>query len=936
MSAELERLFEQALSLPRDARAAFVAQAGRDDPALRDELASLLAHADAAEQFFGRLGGAVRAAVPAVDRETARQAASGDHSTMSFASVRAHDDVTGASGATPPAHDPMIGRSIGRYRVLALLGRGGMGAVYRAHDERLDRDVALKFLPAHAAAEPDAARRFLVEARAAAALAHPNVCTVHEIGEADDGRPFIAMALYEGETLKQRLRRGALPPRDAATIARELARALGAAHARGIVHRDVKPGNVMLAADGMARLLDFGLAQVGDASRSGSDATPGTIAYMSPEQVRGDALDHRSDLWSLGVVLHEMLAGARPFRGGGDRAVLQAILHDPPASLADRTPPVPPPLRRIVDRLLQKSPGDRFAGAAAVEAALDDALAMLSHPRDHSPDTQADADRRTAESTAPSVARRPWRRRRRMITVVAVGAVVAVAALAFAAAGWWSGRGTRALASPSPAATTAAAAASPISPPPARSLAVLPFVDMSGDTANRYFGDGLSEEIIAALGRIEGLRVAARTSSFALRERALDVRRIGDTLGVDAVLEGSVRRAGRRLRVTAQLVDAATGYRIWSGEFDRQVTDVIAVQDEVAGAIAGALELRLPPEPSPARARRGTNLEAYDLYLRALHMRSSLEIDALREAVRLLDRAIELQPDFALAYAAKASIIAPMVYYRQLPQEEGLREVRAATDSAFALDPQLGEAYVSLGMVQLFWDWDWPAAEQSLRRAVALNPNDPHAWHHLANCLRATNRLAEAVAAEERSVALDPLDPRTRLTLGTLLLTERRVEAALVPLERGTKAAPLNPGVLGLGPAPPEGPWRVYEAQGRLDDAVPALLRVAMLRNATPAELDALRAGFARGGMRGFWRAWLPMDRRQLGVPPAGLSMDPLHEATLYALAGENDRALDWLERAYAERAPGLIFLGTWYGFEGLRGEARYRRVLEGMRFPTG
>ena len=913
MTHEVERLYEHARQLPRAARAAFVDRACRGNPALRDEIASLLEHADAAEQFFDRLGSAVRAAVPALDRETARQFA-GDDRSASSGSLASSASFLSSPSATAAEHDPMVGRTLGRYHVLALIGRGGMGTVYRAHDERLDRDVALKFLPAHVADEAGAGQRFLVEARAAAALVHTNVCTIHEIGETDDGRPFIAMALYEGETLKQRLRRGPLPPREAATIARELASALRAAHAHGIVHRDVKPGNVMLASDGLTRLLDFGLAQVGDASLTGTGATPGTLAYMSPEQVRGDLLDHRSDLWSLGVVLHEMLTGARPFGGDGSRAVLRAILHDAPEPLVVCRPATPPALARIVERLLHKPPGDRYPDAAAVEADLVAALATtleavdVRHPEaaaDVEPTSAAAAMSTPSGPSTPTTLRTTRRGR--------VAAAAATAALAAVAAGLWS-RSDPAV----PGATLAA-----------RSLAVMPFVDMSADSADRYFSDGLSEEITTALGRIEGLRVAGRSSAFALRDRALDVRKIGDTLDVDAVLEGSVRRSGARLRVTAQLVDAHTGWRIWASEYDREAADALTVQDEIARAIAGALELRVPPSRGGARVRHETNLAAYDLYLRALDLRNNLSSDALQRATDLLDRAIELQPDFSPAYAAKASVLAPRVLFRQIPREQGLRDVRAATDRAFALDPELGEAHVARGLVQLFWDWDWAAAERSLRRAIALDPNNPHAWQHLGNYLRAMNRPNEAAAARLRGLAVDPLNARLRYSLGQDYLVAGQLPKALAAFERGVQMDPLHPIALGLGGVP-LGPWSVYLAQGRDTEAVQGLLRAATLRGASSDEVDSLRAAFASGGMHGFWRRWLVMDRRQ-----SGASIDPLRVAQLSAMAGDTAQALTWLERAYAERNSWLIFLRTEQAFAGLRTHPRYLRVEQGMHFPA-
>ena len=465
--------------------------------------------------------------------------------------------------------------------------------------------------------------------------------------------------------------------------------------------------------------------------------------------------------------------------------------------------------------------------------------------------------------------------------------------------------------------------------PAARSLAVLPFVNMSPDPRNGYFSDGLSEQIITALSGIQGLRVVARTSSFALRGGELDVRVIGDTLGVEAVLEGSVRQEGSRLRVTAQLIDAGTGYHLWSGEYDREVADVLAVQDEIAGAIAAALELRLPARAAPSRGRRAPDPRAYDLYLRALHLRDELSGDALRAATELLDQAIELEPGFALAWAAKASVAAPRVYYRHVPREEGVAEMRAAVARALALDPELGEAHVALGILRLFFDWDWVGAERALRRAVALNPSDPHAWHHLGNQLRAVGRMEEAVDARARSVALDPLNARMRIVLATDLSMAGRHEEAMAQHERTRRLDPMIPQALGLGPSPPAG-VRIHLARGRDEDAVQELLRVASLRGATQDELDALRAAYTEAGMRGVWRSWLDVDLRQ-----SGGAVNPLRLAMLWASIGDTDQALDWLERAHAERNPGLIFLQHERAFTELRSHPRFARIVAEMKFPA-
>ena len=464
--------------------------------------------------------------------------------------------------------------------------------------------------------------------------------------------------------------------------------------------------------------------------------------------------------------------------------------------------------------------------------------------------------------------------------------------------------------------------------PSAPSIAVLPFVNLSASPDNAYFSDGLTEQIIATLSRVEGLHVAARTSSFRLRDVPLDVRSIGSTLGVATVLEGSVRREGDRLRVTAQLIDAVTGYHLWTEEYDRQREDIIDVQTEIAEAIASALRLRLNPSPQNAAVR---NLEAYDLYLRALYLRNTLKPDELGQALEFFDRAIALEPTFALAYAGKASVIAPAVLFGYMPQEEGLGELRALVDRALELDPTLGEAHTALGIVRLFWDWDWTGAERSLRRAIALNPSDAHAHHHLANYFNVMGRFEDAVDARSRSQELDPLNPRTVAVLAADYLRLRDYERALERYERAMKLDPVHPLLLGSGPWLPAGPGNVYEVQGRYQEAVDEYARLAALRGATPGEVDALHDAFNRGGMPAFWRAWSHMDQRQM--PDL---QDPLRTAKLSLLAGDTAQALDWLDRAFEERNPGLVMLGRGPlpSLDGMQDHPRVARVIAAMKLP--
>jgi TolB-like protein/Tfp pilus assembly protein PilF/predicted Ser/Thr protein kinase len=572
----------------------------------------------------------------------------------------------------------------GRYRIVGTAGEGGMGVVYKAEDAKLRRTVALKFLPAAIALDLEAKKRFLREAQAAAILDHPNICPVYEVDEAE-GEMFLTMAFVEGRTLKDRIADGRLPLLEALTIAVQVAEGLKAAHERGVVHRDVKPANIMLGREGQARITDFGLASLeGGVDLTRPQTILGTPAYMSPEQMRGERTDGRTDIWSFGCTLFEMATGRRPFEGERANEVRDGVLNDAPPDPASLRPDIPAGLAEFILKCLRKKPEDRFPDLEALLAAL-----------------QSEGVRGPKAAGAPA---------------------------------------------PSPGALP--------------SVAVLPFVDMSPAKDQDYFGEGLAEELIHALARVQGLRVVARTSAFALKGMKLDMREIGKTLGVRAVLEGSVRKAGSRLRVTAQLIDAATGMHMWSERFDREERDVFDIQDEISLAIVEQMKVALlAGEETALRKRATADTEAYNLYLKGLYFVARPNRDSLEKAADFFRRALELDPGFAQAQAGIAFVFICMGAINLAPQAEVFPKARAAIERALAMDPESALAHAISGSVQYYFDLDWAAAETSFRRVLELDPSDSMARGQFGWLLLSLKRFDEAMAEIERALADDPLMP---------------------------------------------------------------------------------------------------------------------------------------------------------------------------------
>jgi serine/threonine-protein kinase len=641
------------------------------------------------------------------------------------------------------------GQMLSHYRLIDKIGEGGMGVVWKAEDTTLRRPVALKFLTGESYLKPLHRARFLREARVAAALNHPHVCVIHEVakiapGEEDVfkgeiplevGTLFIAMEWIEGRTLEQVLHKSKPPSLEwILDVAVQVVEALRAAHEKNIVHRDLKPANVMLAGDDRVKILDFGLAKPLDPPKTDDEVMTaaetasaeltrtgsvlGTVAYMSPEQARGAAVDSRSDIFSFGVMLYEMAAGRCPFRGESPTSTLAKILEAEPEPIDEARPDLPADLVRIIRRCLRKRPDDRYNDTRDLLVALKD----LRHETDSVKVRQATSD--TSAEQQPSIA-------------------------------------------------------------------VLPFTNLSADPEQEYFCDGTAEEIIGALAHVQGLRVVARTSSFAFKGRSKDIREIGKQLDVTSVLEGSVRRVGDRLRITAQLINVADGYYLWSERFDRRLEDVFAIQDEIALAIVDSLKVRLLAREKAILVRRHTdNLEAHNAYLVGLFEWNKMSPEGFVRCQELFQEAIRLDPEFAPAYARLADSFTSVTWWSDQPSTEALARALPLVEKALALDPDLAHAHSVVGHTNSFFQRDWVAGERSLRRAVELAPNDALAQTYLALLLVMAARGTEASERARMALRLDPFSPTNNVWAGTVLLFSGHAEEGISVIERQVTMTP--------------------------------------------------------------------------------------------------------------------------------------------------
>jgi TolB-like protein/Flp pilus assembly protein TadD len=785
-----------------------------------------------------------------------------------------------------------VGTRLGPYEILAPLGAGGMGEVYRARDTRLKRDVAVKVLPERLSGDREYRARFEREARAVAAISHPNILAIHDLGQ-DGGCFFLVTELLEGETLRVRLLRERLSWRRALEIGSAIAEGLSAAHGKGIVHRDLKPENVFLTSDGLVKILDFGLARPGAGLSTAETSAPtesvvteagtalGTVGYMSPEQVSGQPADARSDIFSFGCLLYEMLTGRRAFSRASPGETMAAILRDQPPEPSKGDRDLPPGLDRVVRRCLEKVPGERFQSASDLSFAL----------------KSPDGGKISASAPAASHISR-----RTVLLFAAASVVVLATVLVLRLSGRAGGTGR------------------------IESLAVLPLANLSGDPQQEYFADGMTEELITTLAQIGALRVSSRTSAMRFKGTQRSVPEIARELHVDAVVEGSVLRVGDRVRISAQLIQAQADRHLWASNYERDLRDVLTLQGEVARAIAGEIGVRLTPEERSRLVDKKTvNPEAYEAYLKGrYHSFRGTALDA-QKSLDYFQQSVAKQPDYAAGYAGVANAYGQMAgsAYGVLSPKEAFPKSKAAAMRAVELDPKLAEPYESLGWSSYIFDRDWKTAEDQFQRALRLNPNYPDAHHSYATFLSRMGRFDESIREVKRAQELDPLSLSGNSHVGLVLHLARRDDEAIPWFRR----------VLDMDPTFLRAHWGLGLAlvqKGRYDEAIAELRRAVELSGGGAGQLGSLGYAYGAAGRRAEALdivEKLKARSRERYVPPATV-------AIVFSGLGEADQALTWLEKANEERDPWVTGLKVDPRFDSLRSDPRFQDLLRRVGLP--
>jgi eukaryotic-like serine/threonine-protein kinase len=897
---QLTELFHAALGVASGERAAFLLEACDGDAELQRELDSLLAAHEA---------GAHTAKSPA---------------DIAAGFYQAQQDQGAAGGlAREGALAPHT--RIDRYEIRSLLGKGGMGEVYLAEDTRLHRNVALKILPATFAQDAGRMRRFMQEAKAASALNHPNILTIYETGEFGNEN-YIASEYVEGETLSERLRQEPLNLKVALDVAVQITSALQAAHAAGIVHRDIKPDNVMIRPDGVAKLLDFGIAKLTEKKPGLIDAEAataikagtgpgmiiGTLAYMSPEQARGKAVDARSDIFSFGLVLYEMLTGARPFAGENAMDIVSSILQKEPVPLRQLMPDVPNEIERIIGKALRKDCEERYQTAKDLLIDLKDARQELEFqyklersavPYREQGETQI-INAMTNDS-APPTSSPPYIlaaiRSHKLAAIVAVLVLtVGIVALYYFTRSHTSNKQS--------------------SDVPIDSIAVLPFANATQDPSAEYLSDGITETLTNRLSQLSNLKVMSSSSVFRYKGKEQDAQKVGNELNVRAVLTGSVKQLGDQLIIYVRLDDAKDDHRIWGEQYVRKFADVLAVQNEIAQEVSSNLRLRLSGTEKQQLVKLNTdNVEAYQLYLKGMYEWRKHTQEDLQKGIEYFNQAIEKDPNYALAYWGLCASYG-VLGNSYLPPNEAFPKAKAYAAKALALDDGLAGAHASVGANTLYYDWDWAEAEKELKRAQTLDPNFADAHHLYADRLEIMGRFDEAMAERKRALELDPLSPMFNMVFGTTFYFAGQYDEAITQYK---KTIDLEPRFVDtyfyLGQA--------YEQKKMYAQAIATYQKGITQAERNPLLIAGLGHAYALSGER--TKAQQALD--ELRDISKQHYVSPYLIAVVYVGLGDKGQAFAWLDKAVQDRSFFLIWLKVEPLFDPLRGDPRFQELLRRM-----
>jgi eukaryotic-like serine/threonine-protein kinase len=794
----------------------------------------------------------------------------------------------------------MVGKIISHYRIIEKLGEGGMGVVYRAEDTRLKRTVALKFLPQGLETQDDERARFFQEAQAASALNHPNVCTIYDIAEGEAGQ-FIAMEFVDGVTLRQKITAGGLEPGIATGYAVQIAEALEEAHSKGIVHRDIKSENIMVNTKNQVKVMDFGLAKLkGSLRLTKATTTVGTLGYMAPEQLQGGDVDARSDIFSFGVLVYELLTGRMPFRGEHEAAMMYSILNEDPVPLTTVRPDLDPELERIVHRALEKDPEDRYQRVDDIRRELlrlQKKTGRVTRPV--SADILAHAGSSPATPTRPGSvepqsepAVKPARRLLYgAITLVALISLVAVYFLFFA-------RGES-----------------------IRSIAVLPFVNQSGNAELEFLSDGFTEALINRLSRLPGVTMMSRSSVFRYKGKDIDPAEAGTALGVQAVLTGRILQHDNRISVAVELVNVRDHSHIWGDQYQRSSADVLALQDEITQEISHQLRVTLTGKEEKLLAQAPTrNSDAYELYLKGRFHWNKRSREGFESAISCFHQAIEKDPGFALAYVGLAECYSVMSVYYMLPPSEASARARTAVKKALDLDPALPEALVIMAVLSSEYDWEWEKGVESYKRALELNPNYATAHQWYGETLAAMGRVDEAIAQLRKAQELDPLSPIIATSLGTAYAWVSRYDEARKQLAKALELDPTFPralwtrGIVQFVDGDTAG--AVKEMRGLLgsateDDDARATLAFMLGRSGNMQEAASLTRGLHQEAERRY--------------------VSPYFFAVCYAGMGNNDESFRWLEKGFQERSSGIVYMRGDPLLAPLHRDPRFNKILMRM-----